>query len=240
MPEWAPLKELAPFESFFRRRDGELEDERRRTAAERAAKFEQERAAALPDSAVRPFTRAWARYLDVSFAFSLFLLALVGLRQIGWASAGSTGFIQYVPIFLTLWHLLEAYLVSRYGTTPGKALTGIRITDAEGNNLSFRPALRRSLGVYVLGVGCYIGLIFAVAGGFGYYLLMKNRRSFWDVSAESYVEHEPFHIRHILLPVAIFILIGFVVQEPVAEIQAEGMKALNEFRGGFGASEQTL
>ena len=40
LEKWAPLRDLAPFESFFRLRDADEENERRRKQAERMAKEE--------------------------------------------------------------------------------------------------------------------------------------------------------------------------------------------------------
>lgn len=53
------------------------------------------------------------------------------------------GAILAVPL---LWVPIEAYLLSRYGTTPGKTLFGMKVNkDKEkGGNLSFKEALKRA------------------------------------------------------------------------------------------------
>ncbi len=47
---------------------------------------------------------------------------------------------------------IEAYLLSKWGTTPGKFAMGIRLESINGGNLSRDEALRRSWGVYKEGM----------------------------------------------------------------------------------------
>lgn len=243
--EWKPLEELPPFESFFRLRDVERENERRRKEAENVAAFEKRQAEALPKTAVRPWTRFCARHLDFFFFLTACLVIYSGLRSAGWIEADMARFIDFfpifVPIFVPIWHLLEAYFINQWGSTPGKALVGIHITDSEGNRLTTGASIRRSLGVYVLGLGCYLFPISIVASLFGYYFLKKNRRSFWDVSAESYVHHAPLQARHVLWPVALIFLLFTIFQGPFAELaafHAEQMDRIRESMGGN--SDSTL
>lgn len=235
LSEWRPLPELEPFEYFFRHRDDELEDQRRRQAAEKAAAYERKSAETVPKSAVRPWTRFWARHLDFFFFLTACLLIFTLLRNLGWVTTTIAGFVDIFPMFLLFWHFLEAYLISRWGTTPGKYLTGIHILNAEGNRLDLGASLRRSLGVYVLGVGLYIGGLSLIAYMFGYYFLLKNRRTFWDSTAESYVNHAPFQARHVLLPLAIIFLLLTVFQGPfgeIAEYQSEVMEKMRKAISG--------
>ncbi len=236
LEKWKPLKDLAPFEGFFRRREMELEDERKRKAAARAAAFEKEQAAALPKAEVRPWTRFFARNLDWSFFVTFCVAILSGMRALGWTDLSYTELMQLLPIIIPAWHIMEAYFISQWGTTPGKGLVGITITDAERNRLSFGPSMRRSLGVFVLGMGCYVSFLFMIALPFGYYLLQKHKRSFWDVSAGTYVHHAPLQAKHFLWPLIILFLLSFVFQDAFSEIadynSAELEKIRELFRGG--------
>ena len=91
--EWKALRELPPFETFFRRRDVELEDERRLKVAERHAEVQRERAETLPRINVRPWTRFWARNLDWWFFFVFCLVLMLGMRAIGWIDTSMEGFM---------------------------------------------------------------------------------------------------------------------------------------------------
>ena len=137
------------------------------------------------------------------FFFVFCLALLVGFRAMGILDTSIGTFMSVLPMLMPVMYLMEAYCIDRWGATPGKALVGIQIRDADGNSLGFASAFRRSLGVFVLGMGCYVDLLSPIAMMFGYYLLMKNRRSFWDISTGSYVHHAPFQAKHVLLPLAI-------------------------------------
>lgn len=87
---------------------------------------------------VNSWFRALARFCD----YCLFFLTL----------CATTLFLPffYSPLFyyflalatLFLWAPLEALLISKWGTTPGKALLGLSVRDAFGVKLSFLSALR--------------------------------------------------------------------------------------------------
>jgi len=85
--------------------------------------------------------RALARFCD----YSLFFMALGAV----------TLFLPYFygPLFYyflalgipVLWVPVEAALISKWGTTPGKALFGLSVRDAAGRKLSYGSALRWSI-----------------------------------------------------------------------------------------------
>ncbi|NCF84496.1 MAG: DUF4339 domain-containing protein [Verrucomicrobiaceae bacterium] len=228
--EWKALRELPPFETFFRRRDVELEDERRLKVAERHAEVQRERAETLPRINVRPWTRFWARNLDWWFFFVFCLVLMLGMRAIGWIDTSMEGFMTVFPMLMPVMHLIEAYCLDRWGATPGKALVGIRVVDAEGNTLDFGAALRRYLGVFVMGMGCYVGPLTLITMPAAYYLLVKNRQSFWDVSTGSFVQHETFRARHIAWPFAIVFGMMLLFQKPFEEVAAFNSKRMETLR----------
>ncbi len=77
--------------------------------------------------------------------------------------------------------LLEAYLLNKYGTTPGKKLMGIRIifmiTPAR---MPYRIALSRSFGVFILGMGCMLPLFIPIMMLIAAYMSRNNGRTLWD------------------------------------------------------------
>lgn len=82
-----------------------------------------------------PWRRYWARCLDFSL-YSTLVSFLLRDFQYG---------VLYAPIaalFALL--LIESALLSMFGTTVGKAIFGIRVTDLEGGKLSYSTALERT------------------------------------------------------------------------------------------------
>lgn len=87
------------------------------------------------------FKRALARLIDY-LSFTLITLLLVALSPWFFSDGGLILFILTVPL---LYALLEAFFISRFATTPGKSLLGLRIFHKTGRKLTYRESLIRSL-----------------------------------------------------------------------------------------------
>ena len=97
-----------------------------------------------------PWRRYWARCLDFGFYNTLVSMAMLGFRNR----------LILVPIFTRLMMLtIEPLLLSLFGTTMGKAIFGIQVTDREGGRLSHNAALERTWTVMWEGEAMRIPLI---------------------------------------------------------------------------------
>ncbi|MCB1204373.1 MAG: RDD family protein [Verrucomicrobiae bacterium] len=105
------------------------------------------------------------------------------------------------------WHVLEAFLVHLLGTTPGKAIFGLRVTTNEGNRLPVLTSLGRSFYVYILGVGFYqfpfilIGMVFSIIR------LLTSGACLWDQHLRTRVEGKPLGAVRILLAIGAFFVL---------------------------------
>lgn len=111
---------------------------------------------------IHPWRRFFARWLDYLLWGSIvdwLLFVLFRLRPlpgdfvnhlIGIASLAS-----FIPV--------EAFLLSRFGTTPCKFALGIRVESIQGGKLSYSEALYRSLRVFTYGAGCGIHIVQLIA-----------------------------------------------------------------------------
>lgn len=106
------------------------------------------------DSFWHPWRRYFARTLDLGL-YGLFLSAVFSLgfhvpvEELTSAPARLLlGWFANLPMLL-----LEPFLLSRWGTTPGKALFGIKVLDSEGQKLSLKKARERTMGVFSKGMG---------------------------------------------------------------------------------------
>lgn len=110
---------------------------------------------------IHPWRRWLARWLDYllwgAFAGMVWIV-LLRVRPLmeDWGSYlfNIGALALYVPV--------EALLLHRFGTTPGKYIMGIRLEYIQGGNLPYPDALYRSLRVYVSGAGMGIPLVGAV------------------------------------------------------------------------------
>lgn len=97
-----------------------------------------------------PWRRYWARCLDFSLYNTLVSLLIYDFQYR----------VIYVPILTLIAMLtLEPLLLSMFGTTVGKAIFGIRVTDREGGKLSYNTAIERTWTVMWEGEALRIPLI---------------------------------------------------------------------------------
>ena len=94
--------------------------------------------------------RFWARWMDLWCYSALWWLGMYfSGRDIGSAIASPS---LLLTMFLP-WFALEAWMLQRFGRTPGKWLMGLRVVNEDGSALALKPAVWRSLRVLVTGIG---------------------------------------------------------------------------------------
>jgi uncharacterized RDD family membrane protein YckC len=169
---------------------------------------------------VRPFIRFWARMFDYTLvSVMVFLLSDYVAPQPQAGEALTDFFTRYLdemrkPEALTLattlffalfaWHALEAMLIHLFGATPGKALFGIRVTNADGDRPPVLLSLGRSFYVYVLGVGFYQAPFILIGMIFSFFRLITSGNCLWDQHLKTRVEHAPLGIVRIMLAIGAF------------------------------------
>jgi hypothetical protein len=96
--------------------------------------------------------------------------------------------LQYVP-----WFAIEAYLLHRFGTTPGKWLLGIQVRNNDGTRLATGQAARRSLRVMVLGIGFGWSIIAFICQLLAFFITRHLGKSLWDAAGGHRLETKPQH-----------------------------------------------
>jgi len=97
-----------------------------------------------------PWRRFWARSFDLSLYTLAASLLLYDFRDREVLTA-------IVPLVFMV--ILEPLLLKLFGTTPGKAIFGIRVTDLEGNRLDYDTAMNRTWTVMWEGMALNIPII---------------------------------------------------------------------------------
>lgn len=97
-----------------------------------------------------PWRRFWARRFDY-FLYSMVLSLL--LRD--FIHGEGISLLLILPAML----FIEPMLLSLMGTTPGKAIFGIRVTDPDGNRLDYQTALERTWTVLWEGMALNLPLV---------------------------------------------------------------------------------
>jgi uncharacterized RDD family membrane protein YckC len=126
--------------------------------------------------------RFFARAID-TFTLGMFaaVLAWVVLRRIGGPFAGLG---PEVPLLMLLAVVsmvpLEALALTMAGTTPGKALLGVRVVASGGARPSFAQAFRRARNVAWRGMGLGIPMIALFTAIFAFARLVNKGHTHWD------------------------------------------------------------
>ncbi|RBP38570.1 uncharacterized protein DUF4339 [Roseimicrobium gellanilyticum] len=216
MEGWQPLRELEDFSSYWP------------PSPEMLAKAES--AKELARTALdqpQPWLRFWARMLDMAWFFCAvtFLLGLIlpeSARQ--WLGQIERPLIPLEPFFLLFYVPVEAWMLSRYGTTPGRSLLRIQVRTLPGGFPSYRQALHRSLLVYVKGLALGLPFITMLVMLWWKFRIMESRVAPWDESSETRVEHgEPEPWRYVLLTgivLGVAMTLGLLLVQKWPELEA--------------------
>jgi len=151
-----------------------------------------------------PWRRFYARTIDLFFC-SFIVVALIGFVFSMFAPQMVPGIIETLKnpllsgvIVYVFWIPLEAFFLSRVGSTPGKRLFGIRVLSSSGDTLSFNDALQRTFLLWIKGEGLGLPIVAIVTRLFAYKRLKNTGTTLWDSSIGSVVTHREFTMVRII------------------------------------------
>jgi len=102
-------------------------------------------------------------------------------------------------------------MLSSFGTTPGKALLGIKIRALSGKKISYTTGMKRGFLIWIYGMGIGIPLISLFTMIAAYNRLKRNGITSWDKKCGINVIHDQLSIFRIILFVTIFIFCLFIL-----------------------------
>lgn len=173
---------------------------------------------------VRPFTRFWARMFDCLLVMTVvyffvdtsFLMPKENEAMGDWliryqeqiSSPEAMAIATTIVRAFFGWHFLEAAMLCLWGTTPGKALFGIRVSSLDGGRASPFRCVGRSLYVYIMGVGFYLFPFILIGMTFSFFRLMTTGHSLWDQHLKLESSSERLSATRIMLAIfAFFVLV---------------------------------
>jgi len=184
MSSWSPLGEIAELRAVFD------EDKIGGITAEEETGhgFPPPPGPPAPPMRTPVFRRFWARWLDIQTYGALWWLACGAAGQDikSFYLSPWMGLVMLVP-----WFLIEAVCIHSLGTTPGKALLGLRVVNRDGSRLSLGAALRRSLRVLVMGIGFGWSLLCPICQALAWFTVRRTGDTLWDLSGGHKVEARP-------------------------------------------------
>lgn len=177
--QWMPLRELPALADFLQEKEEEVPAG---TGAGQNASGapDEPLPAGIPADAVRvylpsPTVRLLARGVDMSLYVAL-VFAVVYVRQIEFIPS----LLPSGPLVWMGYILIESFLLSSLGTTPGKALFGIQVRCVRGGGMTVGRALSRACLVFVGGMGMMISLLPVFMLGYSWWSLRSRGITMWD------------------------------------------------------------
>jgi len=164
---------------------------------------------------VRPWVRFGARYIDLSLGALCFFILF-----------NSFSLYQYIPsyfydksdfayaflmsiCFISL-IFLEAFCLSTFGTTPGKWLLREELITINGDKITFKKAIKRTIHLWLTGLGLGIPVISLFTILASYSRLKGQGETAWDEKGGFIVRHKRIgYVRGITAIVILIVVIYF-------------------------------
>jgi len=165
-------------------------------------------------SQVYPWRRYWARIFDITFIMPIYIFIIALFPPgLNYTITRMDNFIGGILLLLFYLIFFEPMMLSSFGTTPGKALLGIKIRDLSGKKISYTTAMRRGFLVWLNGMGMGIPFIALFTMIIAYSKLKKNGITSWDEKCGINVIHDQLSIFRVILFITIFIFCLFIWAE---------------------------
>ena len=132
-----------------------------------------------------PWRRFLARGLDFALCSFLWRLFLALALRVNITQRGGYVVLDFA-ISMALQLLLEPLFLHRFGTTPGKALFGLRLTRSDGSYFSWQEALQRTGTVLLMGEGLMIPIVSTITNGLGLYRCCHQLEQPWALEDEAW------------------------------------------------------
>jgi uncharacterized RDD family membrane protein YckC len=195
LPEWTPVGELELFRNSLEKQEVALIPPPLPKAYMEAS------AGAKP----KPYLarRFWARWTDLTIYSALWWLGMyLGGRDIG-SAIGNLWLL--IPMFLP-WFAIEAWLIHRFGKTPGKWLMGLKVSNEDGSPLALKESVWRSLRVMITGIGFGWGLLAILCQTMSWFTTRRLGKPIWDYLGNHKVEAEP--LKPMRIAALVFVFVG--------------------------------
>lgn len=175
----------------------------------------------------------WARFCARTFDYCLLSLILGGALGFVAPSAtdlpiftGQLGEYLFGLLTLPFALLLDALIQSVIGTTPGKALAGIRVETLDHGLLSLRQSLRRNMLVYLRGFILGLPILVLVGYSNGYRRVSNFQPTSWDEDLGTRVYERGSNIVRTFLTgvLVIGLFVGSVVAGEMLKAKAPDMR----------------
>lgn len=156
-----------------------------------------------------PWRRFFARMLDLAIYNMLWSLILIFAFRVIMTNRSNIGSIFDSFVSLAVMLFLEPLWLCLSGTTPGKAIFGLKIETPEGGRLSYGEAFQRTWAVIRTGMGYNIPVYNLVRLWKSYKICSENETQPWDENISYTIKDQKWY-RGVLLVAAHAVIIAIL------------------------------
>lgn len=160
-----------------------------------------------------PWIRFWARFFDELLTYSPFLLIGSYLLKCLIGEASQMGFMSIFSTLISFVFssILEAFCLSKFGSTPGKWFFSLNVLKVDHSKLSFKEAFSRNWKVRFWGMGLGLGIFFIICSLIEKSNLDNKGSTSWD-EGSYIVEQSKVHLwRVIVFSLLMSTLLGLLI-----------------------------
>jgi uncharacterized RDD family membrane protein YckC len=152
--------------------------------------------------------RFWARWMDLYLYSGLWWLGIWAVGQDIEATIRNPWilFVRYVP-----WFVIEILMLHHFGTTPGKWLLGIRVTNPDGSLMNLSESMHRALRVMFAGIGFGWELLSVFCQALSVFTAKNLGNTLWDHAGGHQVVVTPLKPLRVVTLIAVFVF-AFTLQ----------------------------
>jgi uncharacterized RDD family membrane protein YckC len=158
---------------------------------------------------LHPWRRYFARFFDISI-FSMSFFIVLGVVFPEWfVNTQNQSSNNYLYTFVTFaaYVVFEAIFLNTFGTTLGKLLYGIKLKVNGERQVQFSTALKRSMAVWIRGLGVGIPIITLITLIVAYQTLMKDGEASWDRDFNCQIIHRDYSALRVIVIIISWVLL---------------------------------
>jgi uncharacterized RDD family membrane protein YckC len=142
--------------------------------------------------AATPWSRFWARFLDINIwgiPAAIFLYMLIPQEVWNVLQLESAGYLFYLALtpFIIIF---DAICISIFRQSPGKAILGIRLTKQDGAGLTFFDVVKRDFSLFLRGFGLGIPVLVLITLIWSFVRVKGGHQTSWDRKCRTAVIRE--------------------------------------------------
>ena len=162
-------------------------------------------------SMTKPWSRFWARYFDY-FSHATVIVVIWALIDPDSLEGINNNLLEF--ILMVSWILIDGMYMYIFGTTPGKKIMKIKVINPDGSRIPKSISFKRSLLIWLRGMGLGIGIIQLIVSIIGYSRLKKNGKTSWDKDLDLIVVQDRIGLfRESICPIVIILIICLIIYE---------------------------